>query len=60
MNPGLLFLIMLFGAGISAAIAANKNRNVAAWLLLGACFPLISILIVASLDTVRSESEGGA
>lgn len=43
----MLAVIMLLGAGISAFIASNKNRNPLGWAALGFCFPLIGILVIA-------------
>lgn len=60
MNGGIIVLFMIIGAVASAVIASNKNRNPGGWAVLGALFPLISILIVASLETLSPESQGGS
>jgi hypothetical protein len=43
----MLAVIMILGAGISALIASGKNRNPIGWAVLGLCFPLIGIIVVA-------------
>lgn len=48
----MLAVIMLIGAGFSAVIASSKNRNPIGWALLGACFPLIGIIVVACQSTL--------
>jgi hypothetical protein len=45
----MIWIIILVGAVTSAVIAGNKGRNVLGWCLLGACFPLISIVAIACL-----------
>jgi hypothetical protein len=46
----MLVLICFFGALISAAIAVSKNRNGIGWLVAGALLPLISVVILLSLE----------
>lgn len=48
----MLATIMILGATISAFLAASKNRNVVGWLVAGACFPAISIIILACQSTL--------
>ena len=43
----MLAAIMILGAAISAAIASAKNRNIVGWMIAGALFPVVSILILA-------------
>lgn len=54
---GIVILVMLVGATISAIIAANKNRSALGWAVVGAMFPLISALIVANVAALPSPSE---
>jgi hypothetical protein len=46
---GVIALVMIVGAVVSAAIASGKNRSVAGWAVFGALFPLISAVFVATL-----------
>ncbi len=61
----MIWVIILVGAVTSGVIAGNKGRNVLGWCLLGACFPLISIVAIACLPPVpqpdtRSDSDSSA
>jgi hypothetical protein len=50
----LLLMIVLVGAGVSAAVAASKNRNPIGWLIFGALLPLIAVIcafVVAPLPS---------
>ena len=47
-----LFVIMLFGAIVSARLAADKNRNVVGWLFLGFGFSLISVISIFCLPAL--------
>lgn len=49
---GIALAIGFIGMIISVVIASSKNRNVAGWAALGFLFPLIGILIVASLEAL--------
>ena len=60
MNNGLIVLFMFIGAVVSALVASGKNRNVVGWALLGMLFPLISIIIVASLGPVPTAAREGS
>ncbi|MDQ3370981.1 MAG: hypothetical protein M3680_36645 [Myxococcota bacterium] len=42
-------VIIMLGALSSAAIASAKRRNVGGWLLCGALFPIISVIVLACL-----------
>ena len=44
--------IMLLGAGLSALIASSKNRNPIGWMILGLCFPLVGIIVIACQSTL--------
>lgn len=51
----LFFLIVsgcVFGGG-SAIVAANKNRNVLGWFVLGFCFSFVALIVVAGLSPVE-------
>jgi hypothetical protein len=52
MDNGTLFVVMIFGAIVSARLAANKNRNVVGWLFLGAGFPVISLIALLCLPAL--------
>ena len=41
-----LLAIMAVGAFFSGAVASAKHRSVAAWSILGACFPLIAAVAI--------------
>ncbi|MFN0249937.1 MAG: hypothetical protein ACKV2T_23845 [Kofleriaceae bacterium] len=43
---------MLLGAGLSALIASNKNRNPIGWMILGLCFPLVGIIVISCQSTL--------
>lgn len=51
-----VLVIMITGALIASYIASGKQRSVLGWAALGALFPLIAILIVASLPSVAKPS----
>ncbi|MDB4960075.1 MAG: hypothetical protein JWP01_74 [Myxococcales bacterium] len=48
----LMLALMIFGGLVSATLAANKQRNVVAWLIVGALMPLISIVAIACLPSL--------
>ncbi len=50
----MILFIMIAGAVISGYLASQKHRNVGAWVVCGALFPLIGVIAVACvppLDT---------
>jgi hypothetical protein len=47
---------MLIGSISCALMAQSKNRNVGGWLMLGALFPLVSIIALAC-SPARPEPE---
>ena len=59
MNEVTLF-IMLVGATLCAIIASSKQRNVIGWMIAGALFPVIAILIVACQSRLTPEGAGPA
>ena len=56
----MLAVIMLLGAGISALIASTKNRNPIGWLILGALFPLIGIIVISCQSALPLPGVAGA
>ena len=58
MNNGFLVFVIVTGAFLSAIIASSKQRNAVGWALLGACFPLIAVIIISCLPARTPELEG--
>lgn len=50
-----LFAIALIGGVVCACIASSKNRSGFAWFILGACLPLISLIIILCLGKAEPE-----
>lgn len=48
-----IFAIMLVGAILNALLAKGRGRSPMGWAVLGAFFPLISLLILAILRDLR-------
>lgn len=51
----MIWIVILVGGVTSGVIAGIKGRNVVGWCLLGACFPLISIIAIACLPPVQQQ-----
>jgi ribose/xylose/arabinose/galactoside ABC-type transport system permease subunit len=56
MHPGLVFVVMSLGAAITASIAAEKNRSIAGWAVIGALMPLIAAVIIGSQPALPKPS----
>ena len=56
----MILFIMIAGATISGFLASQKNRNVPAWVVCGALFPLIGIIAAACVSPlgVRALPDG--
>lgn len=52
-----ILFIMVLGAILSGMMASSKGRNVQIWVLLGACFPLISLLVLVIIKDLKAEAE---
>ena len=57
MEPGMVMVLMLIGAGVSAWLASTKRRNVAGYLVLGALMPLIGIVAIACLPALPAPND---
>jgi len=53
---GIMLVVMAIGALASGLIASSKNRSFGGWALCGALVPLISLIIVLTLEP-RLEAE---
>lgn len=53
----LVFLVLIGFAALSATIAANKNRSVLGWALIGFFFSLLGFLAVLMVSEVEEEGE---
>lgn len=49
-------VIILLGAILNGILASSRGRNTPGWALLGACFPLISLLILVLLPDLKANS----
>lgn len=57
MDHGTLFVMILIGGALSAAIAAGKGSNAIGWMFAGAMFPLISVIAILCLPAVVPAAE---
>lgn len=51
-----LVIIMVAGAAACGMMASNKGRSVPVWVLLGALFPLISLIILLVLPDLADQA----
>lgn len=52
-----LVAIMLLGAILNGMLAQSRGRNTPGWALLGAFFPLISLLILVLLPNLKEQAD---
>jgi hypothetical protein len=50
-------IVWLFGAALTAWLAAQKNRNVGGWLILGLLFSFLAMLFIAMLPPIEKGKE---
>jgi uncharacterized protein (DUF983 family) len=50
-----IIVIMLIGAVLNSLLASSRGRNPAGWALLGAFFPLISLLILVLMKDLKAD-----
>ena len=49
----IIVVIAILGGIVCGLLAGSKGRSVPAWVLLGACFPLISLLILVLMSDLK-------
>lgn len=54
---GVLILISFAGAVVAASVAASKRRNAVGWFFAGLFLPLISVLVILSLQALPDPLE---
>lgn len=55
-----IFAIMLLGAILNGLLASSRGRNTPGWALLGAFFPLISLLVLVLLPDLKATASAEA